>query len=184
MRRVQPAGSDHGRARGRAAAAFLPGLVAAGCGGPSRLELTIGTSDLAGAGFYPLAGDVTMVGGAQGGFHVWLKARITGRSPGRVLIRIATLRAADGAPILDASWRQEIADAGREGTWLFDQPRAFFLCPPRPGTRVHDELVRFSVLLGDLETGETLAEAHAEATPRCPAGDPEELASCLQLCSG
>jgi hypothetical protein len=58
------------------------------------------------------------------------------------------------------------------------------MCPTPIGVRVADEAVRFTVTFVDPDTGETLAQATAEATPRCPPeGDPQHD-FCERICTG
>jgi hypothetical protein len=159
-------------------------LAACGTGTPSPVTLSVGTTDSAGAGFYPLSGDQPLVFGAQSGFHVWLQVRIAGRAPGAVLLELATSRASDGAAILAASWPEDVDELGAEGYWQLPGPLPAFLCPSPQGVQVYDREVRVGVKLVERAGLDSLAESSAVATPHCPTGDAEELASCMSLCSG
>jgi hypothetical protein len=165
------------------AALTLSLLTACGSKAPP-LVMALGTSDAVGAGFYPLAGDQTMVAGTQGGFHVWLKLRVSGRFPGQVWIDSSTRRADDNTLILQYAWQEDIAAPGPDGYWELATPRPAFLCPPPPGVRVQDQTVRFVVIVRDRADKAALSEADAEATPHCPTTDPEEHDLCVRICNG
>lgn len=143
------------------------------------VELVLGTTAADGSGFFPLTGDQTLVAGAQGGFHVWLKVRVSHASGALALHRTAR-RVSDAKLILDTQGALQV-DAVAGGTW--EQPSAIpsFMCPTPIGVAVRDQAVRLEATLLD-SVGATLAAASAEFTPRCPDG--AELQHCLDICSG
>jgi len=142
-------------------------------------ELVLGTTATDGSGFFPLAGDQTLVAGAQGGFHVWLKVRIR-RAAGALTLHRAARRVSDDKLILDTEGAL-LVEPGDGGTW--EQPSAIpsFMCPTPIGVAVRDQAVRLDATLRD-PAGATLAVGSAEFTPHCPEG--AELQHCLDICSG
>jgi hypothetical protein len=154
------------------------------CAPEPPIKLVLGTTDAAGAGFYPLTGDQPMVAGVQGGFHVWLKFRVSGRFPGAVWVESSTRRADDDTLILESAWQAEISAPSADGYWELPMPWTAFLCPSPPGVRVQDQLVRFVVVLRDRNDKAELAAANAEATPHCPTADQSEQSLCVKICSG
>jgi hypothetical protein len=164
-------------------------LVLAACGDPGiavpdappSAALAIGTVDNDAASFLPMAGDQTLVAGAQGGFHVWLTYRVSGVRPGETRVLRTVRRVSDNRLILMADGVQDIGAPGPDGFWQLPAPLPSFMCPAPIGVQVNDELVRFDVTLVDPTTKEVLAEGTAEATPRCPDG--AQQAHCLDICN-
>jgi hypothetical protein len=157
--------------------------LASACGGPTSGTgaLQLGGAAPDGEGFWPLPGDVELVPGAQGGFHVWLKLRVSGVAPGRVRLARTARRVSDGRLLLTTEGVGEIGPIGPGGYFEIPAPIPSFLCPSPLGIRVMDERVVFSVEMSD-EASAPLGRASAEATPRCPAGD--QAAFCARICSG
>jgi hypothetical protein len=165
---------------------------AVGCGGPVKpppppppppptATVTLGGTALDGSGFVPLAGDQTLVAGAQGGFHVWLKYRVAGMAPGNVHVHREVHRVSDHALILLTDGTQAIGEAAPDGFWELPTALPSFMCPTPIGISVIDEQVVFDVTLrGD--DGAPLGEGSAEATVHCPTGD--EAPFCAKICSG
>ena len=110
--------------------------LAIGCGGgvtsppplpdasaPYPVEVTLGGANPDGSGFTTLAGDLTMVRGGQGGFHVWVKYRVTGAGAERVLLDYTARRMSDGRLILTNSNVLVMLGApGSEGYWESQTP--------------------------------------------------------------
>jgi len=144
-------------------------------------SLTLGTTATDGTGFRELAGDQPLVPGAQGGFHVWLKYRIKGMSPGKVTVIRTARRVVDDRLILTTEASQEIGVAGPDGTWELPNAIPSFMCPSPLGVKVFDLPVVFDVkVIGP--DGATLAESSAEATPRCPTDAQADF--CHSICAG
>jgi hypothetical protein len=162
-------------------ASIVGGLAGCGNHAPGMESLALGGTATDGTGFLPLTGDQTLVPGAQGGFHVWLKYRARGMG-GKVKVVRTARRVSDGRLLLAGQpMTQEIGAAGPDGTWELPDPVPTFLCPSPLGVRVVDELVRFEVQVLD-ENGVPLIESSAEATPRCPTGD--QATFCERICTG
>ncbi|RMH37095.1 MAG: hypothetical protein D6689_21405 [Deltaproteobacteria bacterium] len=176
--------------RAMRAAAALAAAVA--CGGPEPAEpdaappvadLAIGTARADGTGFVDVApgGDVALVPGSQGGFHVWVNVRVRGAAGPLVLWRSAR-RASDGALVLAASRTAVDVPAAAMETWW--EPAAAapsFLCPAPVGIDIDGEPLEFSVELATGD-GDVLGTAAAVWVPRCPDGDLAAL--CADICSG
>jgi hypothetical protein len=168
----------------------LPSLVLiaslSGCGEPPIQHggpgsITLGTTTVAGEGFFALEGDQVLVPGSQGGFHVWLKYRIKGMSPGKVMVKRTARRVSDNRLILTTEASQEIGPMGEAGYWEAPTAIPSFMCPSPLGVKVFDIPVVFDVKVVGPD-GTTLAEATAEATPHCPIDDQAEF--CRNICSG
>lgn len=162
--------------------ALLVGLALGGCDDstpprPPEAQVTLGTAALDGSGFLPLAGDVQMVPGAQGGFHVWLKYRVTGMTPGMVHAVHTARRKSDNKLILMAERTLDVTGAD----WETPVATPAFMCPSPIGVQVHDEAIVYRVELSDDATGMPLGSGEAEATPTCP---PDQQTFCLSICSG
>ncbi len=159
------------------------GLV--GCGGAppptGSATLALGSAATDGSGFAPLAGDQTLVPGAQGGFHVWLKWRVSGMAPEKVHVHRESHRVSDDALVLLADDTQDVGAADADGWWELPAARPSFMCPTPIGISVVDERIVFDVTLTTVD-GKPVARSSAEATVHCPAGD--QNAFCLKICSG
>ncbi len=154
-------------------------------GGPGPDDLATlaigGTPDDGGGGFVPLGGDAPLIPGSQGGFHVWLKYRITGMAPGLVKVRHSARRASDARLVLTAERRQELGPATTDGYWELPAALPAFMCPSPLGVRVVDETIRFRIEVLSAD-GAPVAQGEAEATPRCPSGTHADF--CARICSG
>ncbi len=157
----------------------------AGCGGEPPVtgpgSITLGTTTTAGEGFFALEGDQTLVPGAQGGFHVWLKYRIQGMSAGKVMVKRTARRVSDDRLILTTEASQEIGPASTGGYWEVPSAIPSFMCPSPLGVKVFDIPVVFDVKVVGAD-GQTLAESSAEATPHCPTDEQGDF--CRSICSG
>jgi hypothetical protein len=164
---------------------LLPFALAA-CSGPStmtmaRAQVTLGGTALDGSGFVALAGDQTLVAGAQGGFHVWLKYRVTGMAPAHVRIHREVHRVSDDASILRTDGTQDVGAPSAAGYWELPTALPSFMCPTPIGVNVIGERVVFDVTLQS-DDGAALGHGSAEAIVRCPDGD--QSAFCARICSG
>jgi hypothetical protein len=179
------AGSTGGHTRLARFALRTAVLALGGCGGgmemmvpPAPLEVAVGGAAPNGSGFLPLAGDVSLVPGAQGGFHVWMKFRVSGGAPGITSIAYSVRRISDGRLILNAGGRDlEIGPPGEAGYWEVPGALPAFMCPSPLGVQVQDQPMRLRLEIGSPDTA-----AEAEFTPRCPEGD--QASFCAQICSG
>lgn len=157
----------------------------AGCGGaqspPGSATLLLGGAASDGSGFVALSGDQTLVPGAQGGFHVWLKYRVAGMAPATVHVHRESHRVSDDALVLRADGTQAVGNVAAEGFWELPAALPSFMCPTPLGISVIDQRIVFDVTLtGD--DGKTIAKSSAEATVHCPGGD--QAAFCAHICSG
>jgi hypothetical protein len=163
-------------------------FLAVGCGGgpvqtmpPGMGSITLGTTALDGSGFVPLEGDQPLVPGAQGGFHIWLKYRVKGMAPGKVMVKRPARRVSDDRLLLTTMGAQEVGEASADGTWELPNAIPSFMCPAPLGVKVFDEPVVFDVVI-TTEDGTVLGEGTAEATPRCEPGAQQPF--CEKICTG
>jgi hypothetical protein len=173
------------RARAAAASALAFALVV-GCDGerpaPSEVRVALGGTAPDGSGFVALGGDVTLIAGAQGGFHVWVKYRATGMRAETITVTPTARRRSDGRLVLRGAPRFDtIGAVGPDGTWEAPAPLPAFMCPSPIGVRIQDEAILFHLDLADAE-GVPLGSAEAVATPRCPDGP--QAAFCNSICTG
>jgi hypothetical protein len=160
---------------------LLASLVVA-CGGPGATgTVELGATLPDGTGFVQLGGEVELVPGAQGGFHVWVKFRAAGIEPQRVRLKRFARRSSDGRLILRTESVTEIGGANGGGRFEAPDPIPWFMCPSPVGVRVRDERVTFDLALESLN-GTLLGSASGDAVVRCPAG--EQAAFCERICSG
>ncbi len=163
-------------------------IAVAACGGPappapppaSSLALELGAPTAAG-GFAPLLPnqDVTLVEGAQGGFHVWMKYRVRGMSAQPTELERTAHRASDGVIVLRT---MSVADVGApDADGWFESPDALpmFMCPTPIGISIIDQPIVYELRFVD--AGQTVVEQSITLVPRCPA---ESAALCQHLCTG
>jgi hypothetical protein len=171
-----------------ALASSIAALAIIGCGSSTHalsgdLEIALGGTESDGSGFAALEGDVSLIPGAQGGFHVWMKYRVTGEYVGMVRIAYTARRISDGRLVLSGGRVQEIGPAGDAGYWESPSAIPAFMCPSPLGVQVRDEPIRFGLEIFTPDTpGTSLASATAEVTPHCPDGD--QAVFCVRICSG
>ena len=94
---------------------------------PRRGDARRGEPDM--SGFTTLDGDITLVPGGQGGFHVWVKYRVTGAGAEDVLAHYTARRISDGRLILKNS----------NVLWTLGEPRQrrlLGITGPDPGVHV------------------------------------------------
>ena len=146
-------------------------------------ELVLGGASDEGAGFVPLqdGADVPLIGGAQGGFHVWTGLRIRGVE-GNLRIEREARRMSDGELVLRTPV-QELLVPGEamDGWWDRPDAAASFMCPAPVGLKVYDEPLVLRAEVRSVD-GELLAEDELVIVPRCPDGD--QAAFCRSICSG
>jgi len=161
-----------------------------GCGGsgmqppPGDAMLTVGTAAAPdGSGWAALDGDATLVPGAQGGFHIWLKYRVAGMAPEKVKVHRESHRVSDDALVLLTDGTQDVGAPapGNDGWWELPQALPSFMCPTPIGINVIDERIVFEVTLSTMDD-QPLAKSSAEATVHCPDGT--QAPFCAKICSG
>lgn len=189
----------------RLAGLLLAAATASGCSTADPPGSTLGTiADPlnAGSAFVPLSAgqDVTLVEGAQGGFHVWMKFRV-GLSPRLVSMEKRAYRASDNQLVLLAYTPVSIGSApGAEspfgtvpapgGAWELQPATPMFMCPSPVGINVLDTPIRYQLTLLDKSPTQggaapmALAEMGVTLVPHCPSSPPDSVAFCRKICSG
>ena len=165
---------------------LLVGLALGGCDAtppdpPHPATISLGTAQLDGTGYAPLVGDVTLVEGAQGGFHVWLKYRVEGMTAASVSEQHTARRKSDGVLVSQGMRTIDVGAAGTGGFWETPLAAPTFLCPTPLGVSIRDQTLIFRVELRD-ETGTLVGEGETEATPHCPTDS--QASFCSSICSG
>ena len=140
---------------------------------PTAGTLTLGMSDASDA-FLPFIDgqDVTLVSGAQGGFHVWLRYRYDGTPGGNAKLSRGAHRLADDAIVLRTN--AEITVAAESALM------PMFMCPSPIGLSVIDQPIVFSLGM-DADDGTPLAAQHITLVPHCPDAERD---FCLRICTG
>jgi hypothetical protein len=165
-------------------AAYVIGVAACSGAAPpppvSSVALVLGAPTAAG-GFAPLAAgqDVTLVEGAQGGFHVWMKYRARGMSAQPTELERTAHRASDGVVVLRT---MSVADVGApDADGWFESPDALpmFMCPTPIGISIVDQPITFELRFVD--AGQTVVEQSIELVPRCPDAGRD---LCQRICTG
>jgi hypothetical protein len=148
---------------------------------PGMGSIELGTTALDGTGFQPLTGDQTLVPGAQGGFHIWLKYRVDGMAAGPVTVKRTVRRVSDDKLVLTTMGDQTIGPLADDGSWELPMALPSFMCPSPLGVNIIGEPMVFDVLIVGPD-GKTLGEGTAEATPHCPTDGQAQF--CQNICSG
>lgn len=165
---------------------------------PTPLQLVLGGATSVDGAFVPLVDgqDATLVEGAQGGFHVWMKYRLHGLTePQHFLVEKRAWRKSDGQLVLRAmGWvdagtanPQDDPDGGSDAFWELPEAMPMFMCPSPIGIRIVDEPIVFQVTLideGGGEAGMTAAQDQVLLVPRCPTTPDDKLAFCMSICTG
>jgi hypothetical protein len=136
-------------------------------------SLTLGFIDGDGAFVPYLDGeDVTLVEGAQGGFHVWMAYAYGGgvSDPSAKLSRGAE-RLSDGEIVLRTSAPAVLLRQS--------DPLPMFMCPSPIGLSVIDQPIVFSISLSN-DAG-PIAAGTTTLVPRCPDANRD---FCLRICTG
>lgn len=175
------------------AATALLGLV--GCEPPPPPDslpgqLSLGTIDTQGRWVDLVEGaEVELVPGAQGGFHVWLKYRVSGLS-GRVRVSRIADRIGPGDTrqrVLTAPSTVLELPAGTS-PWETPDPIPSFMCPTPIGVSVLDAPIAFQVTMEAADATSTppatLARAAVTLRPHCPPVGDGTRPFCLQICQG
>jgi hypothetical protein len=171
-------------------------LLLVGCGGASMVApppdgssggaaLVMGQLDAAGA-FHQLADgtDVTLVEGAQGGFHVWMDFQAPSTPPMDATMLRTAHRLSDGALILRTQGPLNDMPLGGGGeSWQLPAMVPMFMCPSPVGIAVIDTPVSFTI---DLQGSDGSALGHGEVNlvAHCPTADPASASFCSRICNG
>lgn len=125
--------------------------------------------------------DVTLVPGAQGGFHVWLGMRLRGVA-GPVQVEREARRVSDDALVFRGLPQTiEVPEEALDGWWASPNVAPAFMCPSPIGIRVFDEALVFTVFVRDADAA-LIAMDQIVMVPHCPEGSQQEF--CLEICSG
>ena len=123
-----------------------------------------------------------MVPGGQGGFHVWVKYRVTGAGAEQVFHQLH--RAPDQRRPPDPEeqqLRRQLGAPGSEGYWESPVPIPAFMCPSPLGMAVQDQPLEFDFEVRD-PNGALRGGATATFTPHCPTDD--QATHCVAICNG
>jgi hypothetical protein len=166
-------------------------LVLTGCAGPidppdggsdggalwpeGTLELGAEGPD---GGFVAMPAEVEATPGAQGGFHVPVVYRVTGKALPGVLFEHRIRRTRDNTLVSKGTRTWDVSPVGAGQSWTTAGAVIIFLCPTPVGVNVVGESLTFEVTA--TKGGELLGTAGASAQFRCPAGD----AFCESICKG
>jgi hypothetical protein len=139
---------------------------------PAEAEpmLTLGHLDSGAFQQYLPNQDVTLVAGAQGGFHVWLAFQMAPALSGDAMLERTAHRASDEQLILRT-----------QGQIALDSSEALpmFMCPAPVGISVIDQPIeyrlRFTSASGELASGTITL------VPHCPS---DQLEFCQRICNG
>ena len=124
--------------------------------------------------------DVTLVAGAQGGFHVWMQYDVRDLAPSTVTLERTATRASDGAVVLVYRGDVDVGAPDAGGTWTAPAPIPMFMCPAPIGITVVDTPIDFQLrLLGDGDA--ELARAAITLVPHCPDAQAD---FCTRICNG
>jgi hypothetical protein len=149
---------------------------------PYPVEVTLGGANPDLSGFTTLDGDVTLVPGGQGGFHVWVKYRVTGAGAENVLVNYTARRISDGRLILkNSNILVTLGAPGSEGYWEYPVPIPACMCPSPLGIAVQDQPLVFVLEVRDTN-GALRGSATATFTPHCPTDD--QATHCVKICNG
>lgn len=156
----------------------------AGCGSDPCASITeaaqieVGGADAAGATFEPFSdgSERSLIAGPQGGYHVWLHARVRGICPASARIERRVIDEATGDLLLFSSSGAGLVETATEGEHELDGAVPMQLCPPVIVPPVGRAL-RFYARITD-GSGRS-AEAMRSFMAACPAGD----LRCADVCS-
>ncbi|MEO6950240.1 MAG: hypothetical protein ABI321_00400 [Polyangia bacterium] len=116
--------------------------------------------------------EVTLVEGAQGGFHVWLRYAYDGIPGTDATLTRTAHRVSDDVLVLRST-----ADTTIEA---LSEPLPMFMCPSPVGIDVIDTPIAYTLDLTD-GVGTELAKGTITLVPRCPV---DEATFCQQICTG
>jgi hypothetical protein len=124
--------------------------------------------------------DVTLVPGAQGGFHVWMQWRVRDLPPSTVTLERSAHRVSDDAVVLVYRGAVDIGAPDADGWWRAPAPIPMFMCPSPIGISIVDTPIDYTLrLVGD--DGAELARAGITLVPHCP---DDQRDFCTRICTG
>lgn len=124
--------------------------------------------------------DVTLVAGAQGGFHVWLDWRLRGVAAGKtVTLERRASRVADETVVLRFDGAVDVGAPDADGWFAPADPIPMFMCPSPIGVSVVDVPIRFELHV--LDGADELGHTAVTLTPHCPDAQRD---FCTRICTG
>ena len=172
-------------------------VMLAGCPAPiPSPKMTLGGTAPDGGGFIAFTDgqDQTLVYGAQGGFHLWMKFRLRDVPPHKsVAIQRMAWRDGDNQLVLRTMGSIDIGAPGPDGYYELPMAVPMFMCPSPIGLQVNDQLIRYQITL--LDGTAPLAVGSIRLVPRCPQNAPpadggvqdggtDDHGFCVKICSG
>ncbi len=155
---------------------------------PVTIEIGTGDPDLAEWTPLPADGALELHDGPQGGYHVYLQARVRGLCPSAIEFS-RTLRAPGDALVLRRQMSLvRMVDDG-DGSWIFPRAQATFVCPPEvSGVDMAGRALEVEALLTDVpgchdDFDPRSGGATATIVPTCPEGDGKCASSAEAGCS-
>ena len=116
--------------------------------------------------------ELELVPGAQGGFHVSIRLRVSGFDPSAMVEVDRDTRRDDTRDLVaSTSFRSAIGDGG-----LLAREVPVFLCPAPVGISIADEPLEVSVKV----SSDAIGKASLAFVPRCPIGDEADF--CDRIC--
>lgn len=168
-------------------------LALSGCGGtplspgpdlaPAPEPVAIEVGAPADGGIAPLVDgqDVTLVEGAQGGFHVWLAYRVRGVAAGSTIeLDREAFRVPDGTVVLRFDGEADVGAPDADGWYTAPAPIPMFMCPTPIGVSIVGVPIRYELQVVD-QARRQLGLATVTLVPRCPA-DQQDF--CTRICTG
>jgi hypothetical protein len=116
--------------------------------------------------------------GAQGGYHVAVMYRVTGKALPGVLFEHRVTRVSDARLVSKGNRTMTIDPVAAGQSWTTPGPVIIFICPTPVGVNVLGEPLHFEVTAS--KSGEVLGKAEGDATFGCPPND----AFCASICAG
>jgi len=124
--------------------------------------------------------DVTLVEGAQGGFHVWMQYAVRDLPAGTVTLERSAHRVSDDAVVLVYRGDVDIGAPGADGWWTAPAAIPMFMCPSPIGIAIVDTPIDYTLRLVGEDGGE-LARAGVTLVPHCPE---DQRDFCTRICTG
>jgi hypothetical protein len=151
-------------------------------GDPAPTTVVIGQGDDEGQGFTSLedGGEALLHYGAQGGFHVFFAAEVTGFIERRVTFEIRAYRddLEEGRAVSEMRRALDLEPSDGAGALVTAQAERVILCPSPTGIGADGKPYRLWVTV-EGDSGHT-AHAEVDVTTVCPTGD----ARCPAICAG
>jgi hypothetical protein len=147
-------------------------ILLVACGGtpaPAPPAATLELVDNGGASYHD-GQDVTLVAGAQGGYHVWLGYRMTPPPMGELQLERLAYRVSDGELVL------------RFDTTIDESSMPLvpmFMCPVPVGLPILDRPIDYELRFSDDKN--QIARGQVTLVPHCPS---DSLEICQRICSG